>query len=232
MKSFIIRLKNNSFSNKLAEETQVSCKKFNLDAVFFDGIQLVDIKNLEKYNLKINTNQKPITLGTIGCFLSHWTLWRQCSEDSSSYLILEHDAIVLKDPRKIENEVKEVCHLDAFIPFNSSLPSDSEEHFLKYNTNVNLEKNGITEYPKNSFYPEDKLTEELGTFSFRGAYGYLLKPAAAKKLIDFCNEVGVLPADRAICDKILFLQRSNSTYVRLNPFFKSLKLQRDFSTRI
>lgn len=231
MKTYIIRLKENNFSCNLAEETMVSCNNLNINAKFFDGIRITDIKDLSRFNLKVNNNQKHITLGTIGCFLSHWSLWKKCSEDLESYLILEHDALVLKDPKIIDMDIKEVCHLDAFIPFTSNLPSDSEEHFLKYDQYVKIEKNGVSAYPINSFYPKDKLTKTIGTSSFMGTYGYILKPNGAKKLIEFCNQFGVMPSDRAISHRILYLQRTNSTYVRLNPFFKSLNIQRDYTTR-
>ena len=36
----------------------------------------------------------PITRGEVGCFLSHYALWKKCIADNEPYLILEDDAIV------------------------------------------------------------------------------------------------------------------------------------------
>lgn len=232
MKTFIIRLKENELSNRLAQETYDSCVNLNIFPNYYDGVVIKEYSEItNSYNLNIDESQKALSLGTFGCFLSHWLLWKECSVQKESFLILEHDAVVLKNPKEIESGIIDVCHLDAFIPFNSNLPFDSEEYYLKYNELCLEKKEGISPYPLNKFYSGDSLTSVTGC-NFKGAYGYLLKPSAAKKLVIFCDKYGALPADRALCEKVLFLQRSNSTYVRLNSFFKSLKIQRDYTTRI
>ena len=35
-----------------------------------------------------------LTKGEVGCFLSHWAIWKQCVEKNEPILVLEDDAII------------------------------------------------------------------------------------------------------------------------------------------
>ena len=90
------------------------------------------------------------------------------------------------------------------------------EYFQLYNERVALEEPGVKNYPKNKFYDDNNITGSC----FRGTYGYIITPKGAKEVLDFIKTKGAFPSDRCLCSKATHLQRSNSTYVRLNPFFK------------
>ena len=72
--------------------------------------------------------------------------------------------------------------------------------------------------PKNSF---DKLgVSKHGTGNYlRGAYGYIIKPHAAKKIIDWIAINGFVPADQQIGNSIVDIQVTIPTVVRLHPAY-------------
>lgn len=231
MKTFVIRLKDNDLSCSLAKDAIQSVNKFGIDPIVFDAIPASKSKQFLLANdLKLNSNFENLTLGTIGCFASHYSIWNKCVEQNEAFVILEHDGVMLRDPSFIVDEVDEICHLDRYLPFMSKFGEDSEQWSEEYNHLVNTTNvHGVEDHPVSTFY--DNNIQYITNTCFRGCYGYLIKPIGAQKLIDFCNTYGVFPSDRVICDKVLKLQRSRSTYVRLNPFFKSIKIQRNFTTR-
>ena len=51
----------------------------------------------------------------------------------------------------------------------------------------------------------------------RGAYGYIIKPHAAKKVIDWIVVNGFVPADQQIGDALVDIQVVAPSIVRLHP---------------
>lgn len=231
MKTYIIYLPGNELSTKLANQAIKSTMSIGVDAELFVGVnrdaaeQFFADNNIRLGPSDGATSWSP---GTMGCFASHYSMWKLCCDIDQPVTVLEHDAIMLRNPTSILNQVVDVCHLDMFMPFNSGIPEDSEMHFKWYNEHVMLYQPGVTDYPSHAFYDTRSITGDC----FRGAYGYIIKPSAAKRIINFVHEFGAFPADRAICSRVVKLQKSLCTYVRLNPFFKTLRSQRVFSTRM
>lgn len=231
MKTYIIRLSDNKLSCDLAEQSKISAETLGINSEYFEGIKREEVQEFfSKNSISFNKFQDKThwSLGTMGCFASHWSLWNMCAESNESFTIMEHDGVLIRDPSIIENDIEDVCHLDQFIPFMSSFGEESEKYFEVYDKSV-YERNesGVMDYPSSDFYGSKSITGSC----FRGLYGYMIKPQGARKVLDFCKKYGAFPADRMMCENAVRLQRSNSTYVRLNPFFKSIKIQRDFSTR-
>jgi len=224
-KTHIIYLKDNDFSCEMKEDAIKSCEKFNIEYELFNGIKAEESKDF-LIKKGVNPSKKfsldDWTPGTIGCFASHYSLWEKCVEENENFLILEHDGVIIRNPNEIIPLIDDVCHLDSIIPFN-----DNEvDYFKKYDNEVYDYKGGVIKYPVNKFYGDD----EFGS-TFRGLYGYILTPKGAFKLLNFVSKYGALPADKSVCERAVNLQRSSSTYVRLNPFFKSVEIQRKYSTR-
>jgi glycosyl transferase, family 25 len=230
MKTHIIHLSQNDFSVKMANETIESLKKFNIEYELFDGV--VGNKGIEILSSQHNVfpsshiSKTHWSDGTIGCLASHYLLWDKCSKQDEPFLILEQDAILIKDPRELLPEIKKVCHLDAYLPFENQ--KNIKTHFEEYNKAVEKYKPGISKHPKNQFYGKNKL---MGGGCFRGCYGYIMTPSGAKDIINFISNYGAFPSDGCINFRATNIERANSTYVRLNPFFQSLKLQKQYSLR-
>jgi GR25 family glycosyltransferase involved in LPS biosynthesis len=99
MKSYIIRLIEFDNSVKWADETFNSAKKHNWDINYFEGINGLKY-SLDNFNIKPNLKfkkgarylEKP---GVVGCFLSHYSLWKKSISLNESVCILEHDATVI-----------------------------------------------------------------------------------------------------------------------------------------
>lgn len=230
--SYIIRLKHNKFSNDLATESYIAAKALGYNVSYFEGIydhkQIADLFLQDRLVVHSDEQMKQ-SWGTRGCFASHYTLWKTCVETNEPIIVMEHDGYPIRNPEKLIDEVEHACHLDYHIPFNSADGDESEKHFDYYDRVVREQyESGVEPYPKNNFYGQQSVT---GSF-FRHAYGYILKPKGAKRLIDFVYKNGVFQADQCFCENAINIQRSKCTYVRLNPIFKSIKNQRDFTTRL
>lgn len=98
MKSYIIRLSEFPNSVEWSKKAYNSAKQHNWDVHFFEGSN-GQKETLADYNIKINKKHKKsstsfLRLGTVGCFLSHYRLWKMCIELNDPICILEHDIIV------------------------------------------------------------------------------------------------------------------------------------------
>ena len=226
MKTFVIYLSGNEFSVEMTSDTIASLEKFNIDYELFDGVvgnDGIDILKSFKVNPSAYVPQSAWSAGTIGCLASHYLLWDRCAKQEEPFLILEQDGVLIRDPREILSDVKKVCHLDAHLPFESG----DDEHYKTYNANLEKYVPGVQPHPKNSFY----IGEEITGYTFRGTYGYLITPEGARDVLDFISRHGAFPSDKCLCIRATEIERANSSYVRLNEFFKTLKLQKDFSLR-
>ena len=229
MKTYIVYLSKNDFSVKMTNETINSLEPFNIEYELFDGvIGREGVKVLADHDRfpSVHIDKSRWTDGTIGCLASHYLLWDKCSKQDEPFLVLEQDAIVVRDPRELLNDIDKICHLDATNPFDL----DRENHFEFYNKQIALFTKGVSRYPTNNFYGK-KTSKVIPDGCFRGTYGYIITPEGAKDIVNWTKNNGVLPSDACLNHSATFLQRANSTYVRLNPFFSTLELQQKYSLR-
>jgi glycosyl transferase family 25 len=108
MKSFIIRLSDYPNSVKWAEQTYSSALNYGWTINYFEGINGINT-SLEEHDLFVNLKHKKSKIsflrpGTLGCFLSHYYLWKKAIELNEPICILEHDAIIHASFPKIEFE--------------------------------------------------------------------------------------------------------------------------------
>jgi len=206
MKSFIIRLRDNELSNSVAVECVNQAKTFDLNINFFDALTPDDADNLITSDqlFRYPKYLKKDTGGVKGCFASHYSLWKMCAAQSESFLILEHDAFMIRPlPSGIEDNIIDVCKLDSENPFNE----DYESKILKDNGE------SINDYDLSWGYKRKKAP--YGGY-FRGAWAYILKPHAAQIIIDQVQRNGWVPADKQFGENILKLQCSSSTIFRIH----------------
>ena len=212
----IIRLENNTHSRNMAYECKVAANEHGIETNYFTAI---DGKNAEQEYTRANIpkpikNLKKGRAGVLGCFFSHYYLWVRCANLNQPMIILEHDGYFIRPlPNNILNEFNDVLKLDRFDPYGKY-----------YNDIVNetLDKPvNVIEY-KN---PAPKNTVKIGTGDqyFKGAYSYIIKPHAARKLINWIklneNGKGHRPADQQIGSGIVRLQTTDVTVARLHPFY-------------
>lgn len=210
MKAFIIRLEENEHSCQMAQECYDQAVVHGLQPDFFKAINGNNAHmHYEKTGIFPKRKMKKGRLGVIGCFFSHYYLWLECINLNSPIVILEHDGYMLKPlPDNILDTFEDVLKLDRLDPYSKSYNSLLEEEKnlpLEIHKYINLN-------PKNP--------KKIGTGNyFKGAYSYIIKPAAAKKIIDHVAEYGHVPADQQIGDWILDTRTTTPTVARLHPYY-------------
>jgi GR25 family glycosyltransferase involved in LPS biosynthesis len=98
MKSYIIRL--SDFPNSVEWSTNAynSAINHNWNIEYFEGINGLH-HSLEEFDLFRNPNHRKSRKsferpGTVGCLLSHYSLWQKSIELNESICIFEHDVII------------------------------------------------------------------------------------------------------------------------------------------
>lgn len=108
MKGFVITIKDLPQSVKAAERCIASASKYGLDVEMFDAVTpKLNPQQLAK-NLKIKTDMFKDDIGSrpdnvLSTFLSHYRLWNLCSQQKETFVIFEHDAVVVNDIPKYAN---------------------------------------------------------------------------------------------------------------------------------
>jgi GR25 family glycosyltransferase involved in LPS biosynthesis len=148
------------------------------------------------------------------CTISHMRLWQHCIDIDEPILILEHDAyfverfyyrkIALCGKKDIQKEKKNyidskgewtggICGINS--PFGATRKASTFDFKLK--TSINLHDNikgGLEIVP----YVDDPGDLPLPS-GLPGNSAYIIKPWAAKKLLDKVLEVGIWPNDALMC---------------------------------
>lgn len=205
--TFLIRLKNNLISEKYAKLCVDQAEKFNVVVEYFDAINGLDYQqHLDQLDIFPRYKFKKGRAGVFGCFLSHYYLWKQCVDAKVAYIILEHDGFFIRPlPNNVLDLFTDVLKFDDNDPYSKSYNS----LVLKDQTEI-----AITQYHN----PRAKFLEKNQTGNYmRGAYGYIIKPHAAKKIIDWIQINGFVPADQQLGDAIVDIKVVTPTVVRLHP---------------
>ncbi len=181
MKSFVIILKGHPQSEIYGDAALSTGTMHGWDIQRFDAVdgRKQTFKNFNLFPAK--TSNKKLTRvltmpGVVGCFLSHYTLWKLCLEQNETIGIFEQD-VTFNHPFSNNVEFSEVLRLDR----------------PKYDG------------------------RDFGTGTWwEGAHAYILKPAGAKKLIDWTHKHGVFPADIALGINVVDIQFNSNKLISLN----------------
>jgi glycosyl transferase family 25 len=207
MKAKIITLKNNELSERVAKDCIEQAEKFGISVEIFNAINGLDYEqHLEKLNVRPLKKFKKGKPGVYGCFLSHYYLWKECAESNEPYLVLEHDGVLIKPlTDNILDQFEDVLKLESENPYSPEYENRLElikDHDLTYN---------IVE-------PYRDMNNGAGWYSV-GAYAYIIKPHAAKKLITWIDENGFLPADQQLGSYAVTLHECKPSLARLHHFY-------------
>ncbi len=212
MKYFIIRLKDNQISEKYSQLCSEQALKFGIQLEKFDAINGLEYPaHLARLNITPRYKFKKGRAGVFGCFLSHYYLWKQCADSGEPFVILEHDGYFLRPlPDNITDKFTDVLKLDRHDPYSKSYNSLLENE-------QNLEISVATYHNDQAKFLEKNQT---GNY-MRGAYSYIIKPHAAKKLLDWIAVNGFVPADQQIGNALVDIQVTTPTVARLHPDYHS-----------
>ena len=189
-------------SERLAAKAFESAKNLGYEPFYFmaytkdDSIELLNEHSVKpisdaSYPYFDLYNRWTSVPGTRGCFASHYSLWNVSCQFDEPIIIMEHDAIMLKE---WENpQWKDVLHLD----WEGSIRRRKMRNgFDSYDT---VKENSVF---RMGFSPG----EASGIISMNCCYAYGIKPHAAAKLIEQAKSIGWFAADRFIHEPIVNIE--------------------------
>lgn len=203
-------------SEELLDNCIESGKKFNYEIFPFKGVYGDEIdKQVVTLNLYKNKSgiRKMQSRGVVGCFISHFLLWKKCFEINKPLGVLEYDAEFINSLPENFLEL-----------FEDYLNLDFTRHCY-YNKDINLYREKLTVQQHGvdiKQLSETAVTSGKNSFKYinnnhiKGAFGYVIKPSGAEKLIRATEEFGMLPADIQPNLKYCQLYYANPSIVRLS----------------
>jgi GR25 family glycosyltransferase involved in LPS biosynthesis len=211
MKSFIISLSKISSSWNSALETKRELLKIGISAELFEGtygleaekLFLSENRTLSTFDQFNTSKTKMSSPGVKGCFHSHYRLWKRCIELNEPIMIFEDDLVVYRPFETIN--FQEVLIL--------SINYDWKKTF-KYR-----------KYLEESYQFAEAIDYKL--YFMPGCSGYIIKPIAAKKLIDFYDFTNTYgPADIAINSNLVKMELHSKLIARSKTMNEKISLTR------
>jgi glycosyl transferase, family 25 len=208
MKAFIIHLSKIPSSLESALQLQQDLKSINIDAELFEGTygneaeELIKKENRTVHNINFKGNEidergigKAMRPGVIGCFYSHYRLWKKCVNLNETICIFEDDVKIIRPLTPIKFK-------DILVTVLGAKKNRKYIHYLQ-------DPQGE---PK---------AEEYYNSSMPGTPGYMITPQGAKKLLS-CYKNTFLPSDNAINTSIVDIKIHNYLIGEANLEKKSL----------
>lgn len=186
MKAFIIYLREVQHTIDSALECKRTARLHGLDAWLMEGFTpsradaFIKANNLQPYlpgpKLFAIKWQKG---GVRGCMISHYHAWQKCIELNEKIVVLEHDSRVVSET--YTEDFEDVLHLDGY----------------RFEKDPNQGQAPVV---------ENFINIKKGENQLMGTYGYVIKPHAAKRLIQGAHEDGLTAADMFVKDKYVHIQ--------------------------
>ncbi|ANF62375.1 glycosyltransferase family 25 protein [[Haemophilus] ducreyi] len=172
---FIINLEKSVERKKIIQQ-QFSHLATEIPFEFFNAIygkENPDFYLFKKYNEseRIKRKGNQMNLAQLGCFASHYLLWEKCLELNQPIIILEDDAILHDNFIEAYDFLSDKENIFEFLWLSPPAPARRGQQGKKlYQINA----------------------KELSVFKFYKCWGnttgYYITPAAAKKLLNYCQE--------------------------------------------
>ena len=204
MKAFVITLIDNLYSMKKSERCIKTAR--DIGKIEVDRYHAIDKKIslsvLDGFGLEwtwANNNKTPSVCpitglkqkpyydanldSKVGCALSHFLLWKHCAITNEPILILEHDAVFIREFPSFD--FKGICQIND--------PKGGGKNGRRLSEKlVKQNKHGVQPKTSNS---NDPLVPD----GLAGNSAYVIKPYAAQELIDKYHQLGVWPNDATMC---------------------------------
>jgi GR25 family glycosyltransferase involved in LPS biosynthesis len=212
MKSYIIAIPDHNESQMAADKCIQSSKDLQNDFEItkFNAITPKDVdKLLKEFQIKWNypwegkvtdfsTGLTKSAYSTnnpkarIACSLSHYKLWKECSEADEPYLILEHDSIFIRqiNYHMINRSLKLIISLN-----NPRFATRRAVDYLNSIKTSAPDKFGVVFAPS---VDDPSIPQGLP-----GNSSYIIKPSGAKKMLKLVEEYGLWPNDALMCKQLI-----------------------------
>lgn len=198
MRAFVITLKGHAYSEACADRCIKSAKGIEVERFEAVGPERSEsvMKDLDLSwtwgNGWKNLKHHPYGGGLparIGCAMSHYLLWRKCVDIAEPILILEHDAVFIRD--FVAFDFRGICQINDPAGATKRGQWWSEHMRARGTTGV---------HDKTRVLPDD-VPDGLA-----GNSAYVIKPHAARQLVDAYHTIGVWPNDATMCRQFFDLQ--------------------------
>lgn len=170
----VIHIESAKEREKLIEE---QFDELGINFTFFPAINARENPNhplFSHYNAKKHFQRKGRTLsmGELGCFASHYSLWQICVDRNMPIVILEDDINILDNFREVYTQLDNILKTYPFLWLHKNYRNVER---------VEVEKFG--DFSVTKFYKD-----------YFCAQGYAITPDVARKLLDYCK-VWIFPVD-------------------------------------
>ena len=211
MKALILYLKEVRRTIKSADETCRTAVKYGIKPELFAGLVPSKANEYIKEH-KLGFYEPGPKLfriknakgGVRGCMIGHLKMWKEVVKRNETTMILEYDSRVVS--RTWDQDFEDVLHLDAH----------------RFNDDADA---GTTPRVENWTH------SRKGEIQLLGTYGYMVKPHAAKRLIQGAYEDGITASDMFVKDKYVKIQvvKPRAVYVFGEGSYEdSLTMNRNF----
>lgn len=123
----------------------------------------------------------------VACAVSHYRLWEQCADDDQPYIILEHDAVLLKPLDNIDIGNASIVGINN--PLGATRRSRQYHEIIQTN-NSELQPVPVID---NHDIPQ----------GLAGNSAYIMTQAGARQMIKLVNEYGLWPNDALMCRQLV-----------------------------
>jgi len=204
VKSYIITIEN----DQLSYDAMLNCKQStNMPIDIFKAFTPRDVpakmmeENLQwtypwdmpKHDfatgLKLSPYRTQQKAARIACFLSHYQLWKNCVKEDVPFLILEHDAIFV---RELETDaiMKAQCDI---IGIND--PRGATRKAMDFHEKIQQRPQAVQPVPR--------IDDPMVPQGLAGNSAYIIKPSGAKKMLNLVKEYGAWPNDAIMCYQLI-----------------------------
>ena len=167
--------------DKSTDRLEQQRNQFNELGLEFERLPAVSIHDFsdDEYKKMAFNGQRPMKQSELACFLSHKKAWDYVVEHNEPCVVLEDDAILVKDFKNILEDLESIENVD-YVTFE-----------------VHGRKKTLSKKPLCSLIQAQYKLFELH-IDRSGAAGYWLSPKGAKILLDFMHERAIGLADEFI----------------------------------
>lgn len=126
----------------------------------------------------------------IGCAMSHYLLWERCVELWEPILILEHDAVFLREMPQFDFTT--VCQIND--------PNGATRRG-KWWSDYMVRRATVGVHAKTLVASDPRVPDGLA-----GNSAYVIRPLAAYQMMGLCKNLGLWPNDAIMCQQLMHLE--------------------------
>ncbi|MCW9716154.1 MULTISPECIES: glycosyltransferase family 25 protein [Avibacterium] len=115
---------------------------------------------------------RTLSLGELGCFASHYSLWKECANSNTPIIVLEDDITILNNFESVYSQLDKVLAKYPFVWLHRN-----------YRNNAKQEIENFGAFSVAKFYKDYVCTQ-----------GYAITPKVAQQFLEYCQE-WIYPVD-------------------------------------